>query len=84
MLSKQYIECGMWNINRELMFRWGCAAADREFEPLEWYVNTGRASVQFLEKLFDAKPFMVARKLHKCGSTDETIGRVKAYIGYNE
>ena len=81
-MSKETIECGMWNIKRYMMFKWGCAAADREFYPLEWYVNTGRASVEFLNKLFDAKPFMIGRILHKGGSVDETISRIKAYIGY--
>lgn len=81
-MSKEAIECGMDNIKRYMMFKWGCDAADREFYPLEWYVGTGRASTQFLEKLFDAKAFMIGRILHKGGSVDETIQRIKNYIGY--
>lgn len=76
------IECGMWNIKRYMMFKWGCDAADREFYPLEWYVATGRASTTFLHKLFDAKPFMIGRLLHKGGSVDDAISRIKEYINY--
>ena len=78
------IETMRWHIQRELMTRWGCAAAEREIAPLKWYVNTGRASTLFLKKLLRAKPFMVARKLHAGGSDEEIIKRVKSYIGEEE
>ncbi len=75
------IETGMWHIQREMLTRWGCDAAEREIAPLKWYINTGRASTAFLKKLFAAKPFMVARKLHAGGSDEEIIKRIRKYIG---
>ena len=84
-MSRTEIECGMWLIKVYMMEKYGCDAADREFYPLEWYIETGRASAQFLERLFNSKPyvkpFMIGRILHKGGSVDEAIGRIKAYIG---
>lgn len=49
--------------------------------PLSYYIHTGRASTEFLHKLVDAKPFMIARALMKGGSYDEAISRVKNYLG---
>ena len=82
MVNKNSIDNCLWKIQRVLMTKYGCTAADREIAPLIWYINTGRASVPFLEKLIGAKPFMVARKLHMGGSDAEIIDRVKAYIGF--
>lgn len=48
--------------------------------PLKHYVSTGRASTEFLHKLVNAKPFMIARELRKGGSYDEAIERVKTYL----
>ena len=82
MVNKNTIDNCIWKIQKILMEKYGCTAADREIAPLIWYINTGRASVPFLEKLIGAKPFMVARKLHMGGSDVEIINRVKAYIGF--
>ena len=82
MVNKNSIDNCIWKIQRVLMTKYGCTAADREIAPLIWYINTGRASVPFLEKLRGAKPFMVARKLHMGGSDSEIIQRIKTYIGF--
>ena len=82
MISKNAINDCIWEIQKILMKKYGCTAADREIAPLIWYINTGRASTPFLKKLIDAKPFMVARRLHAGGSDTEIINRVKAYIGF--
>ena len=82
MVNKNSIDNCIWKIQRVLMTKYGCTAADREIAPLVWYINTGRASVPFLKSLIDAKPFMIARKLHAGGSDAEIIDRVKAYIGF--
>lgn len=80
-ISRTTIDTCMWSIKRYMMQKYGCDTADREFAPLEWYIETGRASTGFLHKLLNAKPFMVARKLHEGGSDQEAIDRVAAYIG---
>lgn len=47
---------------------------------LEWYTDTGRASVNWCNHLLKAKPFMVYRRILKGGSTNEVIARVTEYI----
>lgn len=79
-LSNTAIETCLWHIERELMHRHGVDAARRDMAPLRWYVDTGRASTDFLKRLIHAKPFMVARRLHKGGSDQEMIDRVVAYL----
>lgn len=74
------IECGLWSIERTLLWKYGTQQAKQDMAPLSWYISTGRASVDFIRRLLYAKPFMVARKLHKGGSYDEVIERVKQYI----
>lgn len=82
-MSATTIDTMLWHIERELMDRWGVDTARREMAPLRRYVNTGRASLDFLRKLYAyGKPFMVARRLHQGGSDDEIIERVQKLIGY--
>lgn len=81
-ISATTIETMVWKIQNEIMSRWGVSAGYREIVPLARYINTGRASLDFLHRLYVAKPFMVARKLHQGGSDDEIIKRVQHYIGY--
>lgn len=76
------IETCLWSIQRENGQRNGFSAAEREMYPLAWYINTGRASVDFLRKLIAARPVLIARDLHKGGSVDEVIDRVCRRIGY--
>lgn len=77
-------EATMWAIEKCLRDRHGCDQAERDMDPLVWYIRTGRASLEFLRKLSHAKAFMVARRLHEGGSYEETIQRVKRYIEYAE
>ena len=74
------IECALWNVEKDLLWKYGTQQAKQDMAPLEWYISTGRASVDFIRHLIYAKPFMVARKLHNGGSYDEVIERVKQYI----
>lgn len=83
-LSSTAIECGLWHIQRHLIEKYGIDTAERDMYPLQWYISTGRASMAFLHQLFNAKPFMVARKLHQGGSIEETVDRVKKYIGWED
>jgi hypothetical protein len=74
----------LWVLEAQLRKRYGIDQAERDLAPLAWYINTGRASTDFIKLLSQAKPFMVARRLHDGGSYDEVIRRVKRYIGYEE
>ena len=78
------VETGLWHIQRYGLQHYGVDAAAQDIAPLKWYINTGRASVEFIRMVLTAKPFMVARKLHEGGSYDDVIKRVKDYIGYKE
>lgn len=80
-INSTSIETCLWRIKYYMMQTYGCDTAEQEFAPLQWYIDTGRASTDFLRKLIDAKPFMVGRMLHKGGSYVEAIRRVKTYIG---
>lgn len=75
-ISKGTIDTMLWHIQREDMVRHGCDQAERDMMPLNWYINSGRASVAFLRCLIHTSPCMVARDLHKGGSYDEVINRV--------
>ena len=81
-ISDTMIETTLWHIQRAIMNRYGFAQSERDISPLKWYINTGRASLDFLNKLIEAKPFMIGRKLHEGGSYEEAINRVCKYIGY--
>jgi len=76
------IDSAVWNIKAILMRKYGSAAADRDIAPLAWYITTGRASTGFLHLLLEAKPFMIARKLHQAGSYDDAIKAICNYIHY--
>ena len=79
-VNRTSIETGLWAIERNLMEKHGVSAAQRMISPLHYYINTGRASTDFLRKLLSAKPFMIARILAKGGSDLEILNRIKGYL----
>ena len=81
-MSSTQIDTMLWHIQREDMERHGCDQAERDMQPLVWYINTGRASTEFLRLLMNTSPCMVARDLHKGGSYEEVINRVCHRIKY--
>ena len=84
MVSSNKIDNYLFEVEKILMNRYGVDAAQRDMSPLIWYINTGRACLEFLHLLLVARPFMVARRLHKGGSDEEIIKRIKALIGFEE
>ena len=82
-MSYTAIETMLWHIERELMSRYGVDQAAREIAPLKWYIYTGRASVYFLRLLYEARPVLIARDLHKGGSDSEVICRIFHRIKYH-
>lgn len=70
----------LWNIEKYMMQKYGVDAAQREIDPLKWYIYTGRAPLAFLYGIEAARPFMIARILHKGGSYNEALDRIKAYL----
>ena len=83
-VNQTSIDTCLWSIQRNLIHKHGTFMAEVTIAPLMWYVNTGRASIDFLRKLMAAKPFMVARCLHRAGSYDDAIKRVKSCIGFTD
>ena len=81
-VNRVSIETGLWHIQRYLMERYGVDQAVQDITPLSWYIGTGRASVDFIRAVLTGKHFMIARKLHKGGTYDEVIQRVKKYLKY--
>ena len=79
-INKTSIETGLWAIERYLIKHYGTAQAARDMAPIIWYINTGRASCDYLRDLLSAKPFVIARALHKGGSYDDALARVRAKI----
>lgn len=83
-INRVSIETGLWAIQRYIMQRHGVDQSSQDIAPLAWYIETGRANVEFIRAVLTAKPFMIGRKLHEGGTYDEVIQRVKDYIGYKE
>lgn len=82
-ISHTLIESCLWHIQRSIIKHHGFDQSERDIAPLKWYINTGRASLDFLNRLVEAKPFMIGRKLHEGGSYEDAIQRVKNYIGFD-
>ena len=80
-ISPLAVRNGIWNIQRYLMLRYGSDIAECDVAPLKWWCYTGRASCDFLRAMLTAKPFMIARRLHKGGSWDEMVARVREFLG---
>lgn len=80
-MSYQICDRYIWAVEAYLMKKHGVDAARRMIDPLTWYIGTARASVDFLHKLVDVKPYIIGRILEKGGSHDEVINNIKTRIG---
>ena len=63
-----------------LMKECGVLESERLLYPLRWYINTGRASTQFIHRLDEASAKEVCAILKQEGSTEEVIARLKEYL----
>lgn len=84
-MSKTMIDDMLWDIRKALMF-WAnddMTSSERHIAPLTWYINTGRASCLFINKLHDANYRLIARDLHQGGSHEEVINRICKRIGFD-
>ena len=79
-VSQTNIDNFLWDVKSSLMKKYGVDAAERMIDPLVWYVSTGRASSEFLRKLINTKPYVIARKLVENSSVDDTLQRIKTYL----
>lgn len=81
-LSKTAIDEALYQIHDYLATKYGYKQADYDMQALKWYVNTRRASCEFLKALINSKYFIVARIIHKTGVGvyDDNITAVKRYL----
>lgn len=80
-ISRCGLDSFLWDVNRAVYDRQGdTRAAENTVSALVWYVNTGRASCDFLRHLFTLSPRVVANSLMKGGSDLEKIERLKKSI----
>ena len=82
-ISYYAVDAGLYQIKKALMRTKGLSLDDASLlmSPLEWYVQTGRASCDFIRKVLTVKPYMIARKLYAGGTDEEVIKRIKDYVG---
>ena len=79
-ISMTLIDSYLWSVRKYLRGKLGVDAGDREVYPLVWYINSGRASTDFLGRLVQERPYVIGRLLMKGGSVDEAVERIKARL----
>lgn len=77
-ISKDSIDDSIWDIKYSLMSRYGTATSEEDMIALLWYI--GRANTNFLKNLINADPVKIADLLHKGGSIEECVKRIKRYV----
>lgn len=81
-MNKEKIDGYLWQVHYYIMKKSGVDAARVAMYPLFWYIDTGRASCEFLRLLLQKKPFVIGRVLMIDQSTDDTIKAIKKKIGF--
>ena len=66
-----------------LMKKHGILGAERLMTPLSWYINTGRASVDYIRRLEKADENRVVAILEQDGSVEAVLNNLVAFL-YNE
>lgn len=80
-ISKTGIDSFLWDVKQSAYIKLGdTRRAENAVSALVWYVNTGRASSEFLNCLFTFSPSVVANSLIKGGSDLEKIARLKKSV----
>lgn len=84
MIGIDRIDDHIWKVKYYLMRKHGCGQANLFISPLTWYIGTSRASVEFLKRFLNAKPYMIGRLLVKSelntGTYDGAITALKQYL----
>lgn len=85
-MSKDKIDNFLLNVEKYLMNKYGVDAARDLTYPLAWYIETGRASSEFLRLLLQCKPFVIGRVLAavltRGGSMNDVINDIKKKIDF--
>ena len=83
-ISASEIDNYIWDVRHKCHTTIGVDRGDAACYPLVYYINTGRASCEFLHKLFATSPTRIARILMGGGSDDYIISRIKRSIRYTD
>lgn len=83
-ISSDGIDNYIWDVCRKTREVLGVDRGDLAMHPLTYYINTGRASCEFLHKLFATSPTRIARIPMGGGSDDYIISRIKRSIRYTD
>lgn len=74
----------LWDVRRETRRVLGVDRGDAACYPLAYYINTGRASCEFLRKLIAVSPTRIARLLMGGDSDDYIMSRIKGAVKYRD
>ena len=83
-ISASGIDNYIWDVRHKCHTTIGVDRGDAACYPLVYYINTGRASGEFLRKLFAVSPTRIARICMGGGSHDEIISRIKKAVKYRD
>lgn len=77
------LEIYIFDVYRYLMTRCGTMTANRMIAPLEWWIKTGRASLQECKLLTGKQPYVIGRILKEKDGQDysEIIDKIRQKIG---
>ena len=84
-ISHLVIDKYLWDVQDKIMKKHGYSF-DQSYNvlyPLSYYINTGRASSEFLHNVQFVKPFVMARflvKKYEHGTVDECIAAFKKKV----
>ena len=84
-ISHLVIDKYLWDVQNRIMKKHGYSF-DQSYNvlyPLSYYINTGRASAEFLHNVQFVKPFVMARllvKKYEHGTVDECIAAFKKKV----
>lgn len=77
------LEIYIFDTYKYLFTRYGTMTANRMIAPLEWWIKTGRASLQECKLLTEKKPYIIGRILKEKDGQDytEIITEIRQKIG---
>lgn len=81
-ISATAIDTYVYEVEKALRRYVGISETAEKLNPLWWYISSGRASSDFLHKLFDEKPFVIARILAKHRTEDDAMNAIKKKLNY--
>lgn len=83
-ISSEGIDNYLWDVQRETRRVLGVDRGDAACYPLVCYIDTGRASGEFLRKLFAVSPTRIARLIMGGGSDAYIMTRIKGAIKFRD